>query len=221
MVRALLKLKHWREVERIVVGGGMRSSRVGELAIGRTAMILKGEDIGIDLRPIRHDPDEAGMIGVVQLAPPWIFKGHDALLAVDIGGSNIRAGLVRPHLKKAADLSEACIWECEIWQHRADRPAREAAIDRLCGMLGDLLHKAEKRGLHLAPLHRRRLPRPYRARWQHRQGAQNLPGNWESSRFNLPERLRAALPEIGGQGDGGGHAQRRRGAGAEPGALDE
>jgi hypothetical protein len=28
-------------------------------------------------------------------------------------------------------------------------------------------------------------------------GAQNLPGNWESSRFNLPKRLVEALPRIG------------------------
>jgi hypothetical protein len=64
VVKALLKLKEWRGTERIAVGGGMRGSRVGELAIGRTAMLLKGEDIGIDLMPIRHDPDEAGMIGI-------------------------------------------------------------------------------------------------------------------------------------------------------------
>jgi hypothetical protein len=28
-------------------------------------------------------------------------------------------------------------------------------------------------------------------------GAQNLPGNWESSRFNLAECIREAVPEIG------------------------
>ena len=117
------------------------------------------------------------MIGVVQLAPPWIFKGHDALLAVDIGGSNIRAGLVRPHLKKAADLSAACIWESEIWQHRADKPAREEAIDRLVAMLGDLLRKAEKRGLQLAPFIGVGCPGHIEADGSIAKGAQNLPGN--------------------------------------------
>ncbi len=29
-------------------------------------------------------------------------------------------------------------------------------------------------------------------------GAQNLPGNWESSKFNLPAALVEAIPEIGG-----------------------
>jgi hypothetical protein len=28
-------------------------------------------------------------------------------------------------------------------------------------------------------------------------GAQNLPGNWESSRFNLPTQLCEAIPRIG------------------------
>jgi predicted NBD/HSP70 family sugar kinase len=198
VVKVLLKLKEWRGTERIVIGGGLRGNRVGEMAIGRTAMLLKGERIDLDLTPIRHDPDEAGMIGAVQLAPPWIFKGHDALLAVDIGGSNMRAGLVRPHLKKASNLSAACIWESEIWQHRADRPRRDEAIDRLCAMLTELQRKAEKRGLHLAPFIGVGCPGRIAPDGSIEAGAQNLPGNWESSRFNLPERLRAALPEING-----------------------
>ena len=199
VVKRLLKLKEWHGTERIAIGGGMRGSRVGELAIGRTGMLLKADDLDIDLVPIRHDPDEAGMIGAVQLAPPWIFKGHDALLAVDIGGSNMRAGLVRPHLKKAADLSEACIWECELWRHRDDHPAREAAIDRLCDMMRDLLGKAEKRKLHLAPFIGVGCPGHILPDGSIAKGAQNLPGNWESSRFNLPERLRATIPVIDGQ----------------------
>ena len=66
-------------------------------------------------------------------------------------------------------------------------------------MLGDLLRKAEKRGLHLAPFIGVGCPGHIEADGSIAKGAQNLPGNWESSRFNLPERLRAALPEIGGQ----------------------
>ncbi len=200
VIKRLLKTKGWQETERIVIGGGMRGSRVGELAIGRAGMLLRGEDIAIELLPIRHDPDEAGLIGAVQLAPPWIFLGHDALLAVDIGGSNMRVGLVRPHLKKAPDLSAACLWETEIWHHRDDKPKREEAIERLCGMLKDLLRKAEKRGLSVAPFIGVGCPGQIEPDGSIAKGGQNLPGNWESSRFNLPERLLEALPEIGGHG---------------------
>ena len=117
---------------------------------------------------------------------------------MDIGGSNFRVGLVRPHLKKAPDLSAACLWESEIWRHRDDKPAREAAIDRLCDMLKEMLRKAEKRGLAVAPFIGVGCPGHIETDGSIARGAQNLPGNWESNRFNLPDRLREAIPEIGG-----------------------
>lgn len=200
VLRRLLRLKDWRDTERIVIGGGLRGSRVGELAIGRTAMLLKGDAAGVDLVPIRHDPDEAGLIGGVHLAPPWVFAGHDALLAVDIGGSNIRAGVVKPTLKRAADLSDACIWQSDLWRHADDAPGREEAIDRLVEMLRDLTRKAAKRGVKLAPFVGIGCPGQIEANGAITKGGQNLPGNWESKRFNLPERIHAALPEIDGHG---------------------
>jgi predicted NBD/HSP70 family sugar kinase len=105
VIRRFLKLKAWRDTERIVVGGGFRNSRVGELTIGRAAVILKADKVPVDLLPIRHDPDEAGLIGGAHLSPRWMFEAHDAILAVDIGGTNIRAGVVTLNLKKASDLS--------------------------------------------------------------------------------------------------------------------
>jgi len=48
-----LKTKAWADTERIVVGGGFRQSRVGELAIARTDVILKAEGFKVDLAPIR------------------------------------------------------------------------------------------------------------------------------------------------------------------------
>jgi hypothetical protein len=38
VIRQFLRLKAWKGTERIVVGGGLRASRIGELAIGRTAV---------------------------------------------------------------------------------------------------------------------------------------------------------------------------------------
>ena len=94
VIRRLLRIQGWRGTQRIVVGGGFRASRVGELAIGRTAVLLKNANCDVKLQPIRHDPDEAGLIGCAHLAPFWVFSGHDSILAVDIGGSNIRVGIV-------------------------------------------------------------------------------------------------------------------------------
>ena len=53
----------WADTERIVVGGGFRESRVGELAIARTDIILKSDGLKVDMLPIRFHPDDAGLIG--------------------------------------------------------------------------------------------------------------------------------------------------------------
>jgi hypothetical protein len=198
VIRRFLKLKAWRDAERIAVGGGFRAGRVGELAIGRAGLILKADKVAIDLQPIRHDPDEAGLIGAAHLAPRWMFEAHDAILAVDIGGTNIRAGVVALNLKKAANLSKAAVWKFELWRHAEEKKVkREAAIKELVGMLEELIARAGKEGLKLAPFIGVGCPGIIEADGTIDRGAQNLPGNWESSRFNLPHALHEGIPTIG------------------------
>ncbi|BBK43467.1 glucokinase [Allostella vacuolata] len=200
VVRRFRRRKGWKTAERIVVGGGMRQSRIGELAIGRATVLLKGDGADVTLVPIRHHPDEAGLIGAVHLAPSWIFSGHDGIVAVDIGGSNIRAGIVLFHRKKAADLSEAAVWKFELWPHRGEEPApgRDDAVGRLAGMVEGLIGRARKEKLTLAPFIGVGCPGLIEADGSIAKGGQNLPGNWESSRFNLPACLVEAIPEING-----------------------
>jgi predicted NBD/HSP70 family sugar kinase len=192
-----LKTKAWHDTERIVVGGGFRESRVGELAIARTDIILKSEGFKVDMVPIRFDPDEAGLIGCLHLAPSWIFEAHDSILAVDIGGTNIRCGVVETRSKKAPDLSKASVRESELWRHADDEPTREGAVKRLVKMLKGLITAAETEGLKLAPFIGIACPGVINADGSIEKGAQNLPGNWESSKFNLPISLIEAIPEIG------------------------
>ena len=192
-----LKTKAWADTERIVVGGGFRQSRVGELAIARTDILLKAEGFEVDLVPIRFDPDEAGLIGCLHLAPSWIFEAHDSILAVDIGGTNIRCGLVETRWKKARDLSKASVWHAELWRHADDEPTREGAVKRLVKMLKGLIEEAEAEGLKLAPFIGIACPGVINEDGSIAKGAQNLPGNWESSKFNLPASLIEAIPAIG------------------------
>ena len=192
-----LKTKAWADTERIVVGGGFRQSRVGELAIARTNLLLKAEDFDVDLVPIRFHPDDAGLIGTLHLAPSWIFEAHDSILAVDIGGTNIRCGVVETRWKKAPDLSKAEVWKSELWRHADDEPTREGAVKRLVKMLKDLIADAETEGHKLAPFIGIACPGVINEDGSIEKGAQNLPGNWESSKFNLPASLVEAIPTIG------------------------
>jgi hypothetical protein len=197
VTRRFLKLKEWKDIERLVIGGGFSGSRVGELAIGRASVLLKAEKIKLEVEVIRNAPDEAGLIGAVQLAPPWIFQGHEAILAVDIGGTNIRAGIVELNLKRAADLSKAKVWKFELWRHGDEKLNRTDAVEGLIEMLQRLIRRGEKDGLQLAPFIGIGCPGTIEADGTIARGAQNLPGNWESSRFNLPAAVIKAIPTIG------------------------
>ena len=197
VIRRFMRLKHWKEVERIAVGGGLRQSRVGELAIGRAAVILKTSGFEVELQPIHYEPDHAGLIGSLQLVPSWILSGHDAILAVDIGGSNIRVGVVELKNRKKPDFSAAEVGRFELWRHAEDNPKREDAVERLIEMLNDLIKRAKKDGHELAPFVGIGCPGVIRADGTIERGGQNLPGNWEAKSFNLPHLVRDAIPKIG------------------------
>ncbi|MGV2979910.1 ROK family protein [Camelimonas sp. ID_303_24] len=198
VARRFLNDAAWKGTERVVVGGGLKQSRVGELAVGRAMVLLKSEGVDIDMEMIRHHPDEAGLIGCAHLAPAWIYEGSDAILAVDVGGSNIRCGVVDVNLKKKKDLSKARVWKSTLWRHRDDDPKRDEAVARLTDMLKELISMADSNGRRLCPLIGVGVPGVIGPDGAIARGGQNLPGNWESSRFNLADCLREAIPEIGG-----------------------
>lgn len=197
VIRRFLRLKNWKDTQRIAVGGGLRQSRIGELAIGRTAVLLKANGFDIELKPIRYEPDHAGLVGCIQLLPAWILSGHDSILAVDIGGSNIRTGVIELNAKKKPDFSEATVKRFELWRHSDDNPDRDDAVTRLIEMLNDLIKKAAKDDLKLAPFIGIGCPGVIRPDGTIDRGGQNLPGNWEVKSFNLPHLLREAIPKIG------------------------
>jgi hexokinase len=92
------------------------------------------------------------LLGALQLAPPWTFQAHDAILAVDIGGTNIRAGLVHFNTKRAADFSKAKVGEFELWRHGEEETSRDETVQELIQMmLRRLVRSAAKEKLDLAP----------------------------------------------------------------------
>src|SRR5437764_946596 len=99
------------------------ASRLPSVEVDSFNIELKDEEFKVDLLPIRDHPDDAGLIGALHLAPSWIFEAHDSILAVDIGGTNIRCGVVETRRKRAPDLSKACVWESDLWRHADDKPS--------------------------------------------------------------------------------------------------
>jgi predicted NBD/HSP70 family sugar kinase len=196
VIRRFLRAKEWRDTEAIVVGGGFRGSRIGELVVARTALILKAEKIDVDLELIHNHPDDAGLIGAAHLLPAWMLKGHDTMLAVDIGGTNIRVGTVQLNLEKSPDLKKSKVTNSEIWCHADAETNRTEAVARLVKMLEGQIRWNEKEKCALAPVVGIGCPGIIREDGSIDRGGQNLPGNWESKGFHLPGAIKAGIPEI-------------------------
>ena len=201
VVRRFLKHPSWQGVRRIVVGGGFQQSLVGELAIDRAAELLYQESGRVHLMTLRHHPDEGGLIGWVHLAPPELLTCCDGFMAVDIGGTNVRCGIVRPRLHKAPDLSDVRVMGLEKWSHAGDGEAkhRDGLMQGVADMLKKLARQAKKKGLSLAPFVGVACPGIINEDGSISAGAQNLPGNWETARFNLAHDLSQRLPQVDGQ----------------------
>lgn len=196
VVRAFLATEEWRGVRRIVIGGGFPGSRVGALSVRRAARLLKLQRSGVDLCLLRHDGDDAGLLGWVPLAPASTHR-HDAFLAVDIGGTNIRCGIVAPRLDTRADGARAKVLERSQWRHAGDTPDRDEAIERMAAMLNGLMAHARTLRLRLAPFVGIACPGQIDIDGRIEHGAQNLPGDWEADDFDVASALGARLDRIG------------------------
>ena len=198
VVRCFLAQPEWENVEGIVLGGGLPESKFGGLAIRRAARELKEARVGVDLQVLHHDPDEGGLLGWVHLVPDDIRVDHDAFLAVDVGGTNLRCGIVEHRLRQKKDGSKARLLEHMQWRHVDDDPDRGEAIARLAGMLNGLAAQARTLGIRLAPFAGIACPGQIGADGCIPRGAQNLPGDWETP-FNLPRELRRRLDRVDGR----------------------
>jgi hypothetical protein len=200
VVRRFLLLPQWHGTQRVLVGGGLRSARIGEVAVGRAAVLLRAEGLGVRLAPIRHDPDEAGLIGAARLVPTPVLRDCDAVLTADLGGTSFRAGVVLPRLGVAPELAAAGVWRSQGWRHADEDVDRPTAIGRLAGMLGDLAGEAAAAGLSLAPYVAVGVPGAIDAEGRIQRGAENLPGDWHDPEFRLASALSRLVPL-----EGGGH----------------
>lgn len=197
VVRCFLAQQEWEGVEQIVLGGGLPESKAGGLAVRRARRLLKQARAGVDLHILRHDADEAGLLGWVHLLPDATCGHHDAFLAVDVGGTNLRCGIVEHRLGREKDGSKARIIERMQWRHADDEPNRDEAVTRLAGMLNGLAAQARTLGVGLAPFIGVACPGEIQDDGSILHGAQNLPGDWEAP-FNLPQALGEHLDRIDG-----------------------
>ncbi|MDA7417466.1 ROK family protein [Xenophilus arseniciresistens] len=198
VIQRFMRQKSWSGVQRIVIGGGFPESDVGERAILQAAALCEAAELPVHLARLSHHVDDGGLIGWVHLAPAGLAEHYDALLAIDLGGTNARCGIVSFRRNKAADFSRARVERRVKWRHADDDPSRTGLVQGLATLLEEQIAWAARKKLRLAPFVGIACPGLIRADGSIARGAQNLPGNWAADSFHLPTALREALPVIDG-----------------------
>jgi hypothetical protein len=197
VIQRFMRQPSWRKVQRIVVGGGFPESDVGERAILQTGAILEEMGLHVQIGRLSHDVDDGGLIGWAHLVPRAMLKKHDAILAVDIGGTNVRCGIVKTRHRKARDFSLAKVVRREKWRHADEGPDRGGMVEHIADMLEDMVRYSERRKIRLAPFVGVGCPGLIRPDGFIARGAQNLPGDWDSHAFHLPSQLWQRMPMLG------------------------
>jgi hypothetical protein len=195
----LSEVTEWRQVKVIVIGGGLSASKIGKLAIGRTQALLARKKRKVSLRTIKSDPDDAALVGSLYLIPGWFLAGFNASLAVDIGGTNVRVGIVKFKLGRRHQISKAEVVFRKHWGHAKEGASKEQILEFMIKRLRQAVKWSAGHKLRLAPFVGVACPGRIRADGTVDRGAQNLPGKWESEAFCLPKYVREKLTIIPGQ----------------------
>jgi hypothetical protein len=198
VVCRLLQEPSWHGVQRIVIGGGFEDSEAGKVAVARADYLLSTWNRNVELRLLHHHPDEGGLIGWVHIIPRAELKHMRAFLAVDIGGTNARCGIVRPNLGEGIDLRNAEVVMRRKWSHAEDGSTvrRADVLEGIVDMLAALAIQAESAGIALAPFVGVACPGTINKDGTIRKGAHNLPGDWTAPTFHLPRELTASARHV-------------------------
>lgn len=199
VVREYLKQKAWRNTDRIVIGGGFQDCAVGQFAVGRAQALLYSGGEPASLAVIKNHPDEAGLIGSAYLVEPEELKGYDALLAVDIGGTNARVGIVGYKLGSEGDVCGASVVKKLVWRHSDHDVSRNEMVAHISDMLLSLRKQARKLGLKLTPRIGVGVPGVIEESGSIGSGTQNLPGDWDADDFHLAQAIQDLVPKISGR----------------------
>jgi hypothetical protein len=197
VIRRFLAMEDWGGTQRVVIGGGFRSTRIGEIALGRAGVLLR---VGGRERHRRADPPRPGRgradrRGTAGAEPPARRGRRGAHLRPRRHLLPRRRGAAAPW-RRAGPVG-AGVWRSQQWRHARGRIHRDPSVLRLAGMVAGLAAEARAAGFRLCPVVAVGAPGTVEPDGRIATGADNLPGDWHEEGFRLPEMLAAALRNEG------------------------
>lgn len=192
VITGFSKHPSWQAVERVAVGGGIKDSRLGTRIVSHAQAFLDDGNTALKLAPLHHSSDDGALLGWASATPCAVSGPH--YLAVDIGGTNVRCGVVSSAGDQGAPPTVSLR---EKWNH-SEAEARKGELmswiaDTLCNLKSrsDIVGGDDPLFIGIA------CPGIVSADGRIESGAHNLPGEWHDEGFNLPREMKARLAERG------------------------
>lgn len=193
-----LETEAWRGTERIVCGGGLMEGEIGADLLRRAQARLREAAVDIRLQRLHHPPDDAGMIGWAYAAPTDILAEGEGFAAVDIGGTNLRWGIVRIE-RSAGNRDRLTMMKRDKWCHADHDVSRREVVEHIASGVQAAIDEAEAKGVHLAPFVGLSCPGVLEPDGRLASGGQNLPGDWSEDGFDLPREVASRMKRVAGR----------------------
>ncbi len=193
-----LETATWKGTQRIVCGGGLMEGEVGADLLRRAQERMRQSHPNLEMQRLHHPPDVAGMVGWAYAAPREVLGGGDGFVAVDIGGTNVRWGIVRID-RSPPERDKLTVEHYEKWCHADEEVDRERMVERIAEGAKAMFAIAASDGVRLAPFVGLSCPGVVRPQGRLASGGQNLPGDWSEDGFDLPREVAARLEPVSGQ----------------------
>jgi hypothetical protein len=132
-------LRHWTTVNDVNLAGGLLAGDVGPAVVDETnaALVRLGVRSRTALMPW---PACAGLVGAARR----LAVGAGDVIAVDLGGSGVRKGLLRVLPREAVELT--CLGRAPVPFDPSDQPSGEALEALLAGVLASAAGDARRLG---------------------------------------------------------------------------
>lgn len=196
IVKRLLNWKYWKKTERIYVGGGVSEGKIGDILLKEAKDFISAEtSLNVTLRKIHYSPAVAGLIGATYFIPTK--NGRKAVPTIDLGGGNLRTGLVLP----PSEDENAVVFHSNFLNWQKLGLNRDSLVELISSEVIDCLNVSKETKTEISEYMGISFPALVDEKGYVIGKDRNLPGNWIDSQFHLPSIINSKIKEKTGFGD--------------------
>ncbi len=192
VLERLTNWSYWKNTEEVFIGGGLSEGVSGDILIREAKSYLsKNKENSIELKKIHYHPSVAGLIGTTYFLPQKV-RG-DTILAVDLGGGNLRTGLIT----STPNMKETLVHYTNLLNWRTLDLDKKSLVDLIVQEVLDCLKVGKQLDIKISEYGGIAIPALLDDEGFITGKDRNLPGDWTKTDFHMPSIIENKIKERG------------------------